>query len=250
MPPYRAVLFDFFGTLTYSVRRGPLHAEVARILGCRSADLVAVLDRSFYPRSRGLHGSAEGSLIWACQQLGLSPEPERLRAALAARVRAISADMTLRPEARHVLWSLRRRGLRTAVVSDCGYELPDLLPRLSIAPLLDTRVYSVDVGQTKPHPAMYLTACERLGVAPQECVYIGDGGSQELTGAAELGMSAVRLASPDLATHLVFNADHAWHGRYASSLAEAAAMVDYAGLRPLAPDGRRIGIFDRPLVPV
>lgn len=249
MSQYRAVLFDFFGTLTYSVRRGPLHAEVARILGCWQADLVAVLDRSFYPRSRGLHGSAEGSLRWACWQLGLNPEPDQLHAALAARVRAIRADMTLRPDARLVLWSLRRRGLRTAVVSDCGYELPDLLPQLPIAPLLDTRVYSVDVGQCKPHRAMYLAACQRLGVAPQECLYIGDGGSQELTGAAELGMTAVRLACPDLAGHLVFNAEHGWPGRCASSLAEAAAMVDYAGLPALSSDNQRIGIFDRPLVP-
>ena len=34
MPEIRAVVFDFFGTLTRSVSRGPQHRVVARILGC------------------------------------------------------------------------------------------------------------------------------------------------------------------------------------------------------------------------
>lgn len=226
MPAYRAVLFDFFGTLTHSVRRNPLHTSVAAVLGCDPRDLLAVLDQSFYERCRGRYGSAEGTLRWVCRQLGLDPSAERLRAALHVRAEAILADIILRPEAGSLLWSLRRRGLRTAVVSDCGSELPRLVSRLAIAPLLDTRVFSVEIGECKPHPSMYLTACERLGVHPRECVYIGDGGSRELTGATALGMTAVRLAAPDLVDHLVFNAEPDWTGRTARCLAEAAAVVD------------------------
>jgi putative hydrolase of the HAD superfamily len=56
-------------------------------------------------------------------------------------------------------------------------------------------------------------------------VYVGDGGSQELTGAAHLGMTAVRLASADLAGHLVFNADSGWHGPTVASLLDVPTFV-------------------------
>jgi putative hydrolase of the HAD superfamily len=230
MPAYRAVLFDFFGTLTYAVRRGPQHTEVARALGCDPVELVTVLDQSFYPRACGRYGCAESTLRWVCQQLGLDPDPDQLRAALSVRTTAVFSDLTLRPEASSVLWALRRQGLRTALISDCGHELPAFLPRLPIAPLLDTCVFSVDIGECKPHPAIYLAACSRLGVSPAECVYVGDGGSQELTGAADLGMTAVRLASADLANHLVFNADSGWHGPTVASLLDVPTFV--AGHNP------------------
>jgi putative hydrolase of the HAD superfamily len=140
----------------------------------------------------------------------------------------VRADTTLRPDAVPTLRALRRRGLRTAVVSDCGHELPAFLPGLPVSPLLDAHVYSVRVRRRKPHPAMYHTACRSLGVTPEECLYVGDGGSRELSGAAEVGMTAVRLAAPDLRRHLVFDADEDWHGPTIGSLSEAVALVEVA----------------------
>jgi putative hydrolase of the HAD superfamily len=226
MSPYRAVLFDFFGTLTCSVQRGPQHAAIARSLGCDPDALVAVLDRSFHARARGRFGSAEATLRWASRQAGGDPGRDTVRAAQAARVDALLTDTRLRPDAVATLRALRRRGLRTAVVSDCTYELPAFLPRLPVAPLLDARVFSVEVGRCKPDPAMYLTACRRLGVPPRECLYVGDGGSRELTGARAVGMTAVRLAAPDLGNHLVFDADLDWPGPSVTSLDEAVGLVD------------------------
>jgi putative hydrolase of the HAD superfamily len=226
MCAYRAVLFDFFGTLTHSVRRGPQHAAVARSLGCDPTELVAVLDRSFYARARGLLGSPEAALRWVCEQAGGRPGRGALRAALAARADAIRADTTLRGDAVLALRALRKRGLGTALVSDCTHELPAFLPSLPVAPLLDARVYSVEIGRCKPDPAIYLAACGRLGVHPRECLYVGDGGSQELTGADELGMTAVRLAAADLDGHLVFNPDVRWSGPTVTSLTQVVRLVD------------------------
>ena len=145
---------------------------------------------------------------------------------MASRHRAVRADTWLRADAVPVLAALRQRGLRTGVISDCTHELPAFLPQLAVAPLLDVRVFSVQVGRCKPDPTLYLTACQRLGLAPGDCLYVGDGGSQELTGAERAGMTAVRLAAPDLATHMVFNADRDWRGPTLGTLAEVLALVD------------------------
>jgi putative hydrolase of the HAD superfamily len=228
VPVYRAVLFDFFGTLTLSVRRGPAHTAVAEALGCDPDVLVKVLDRSYYDRARGGYGSAEETMRWLADQVGVWPSRGRLRRALDARSAAMRADTTLRPEAVTTLRALRHRGLGTALVSDCTHDLPELLPALPVAGLLDVCAYSVRVGACKPEPAIYLEACARLGVPPSECLYVGDGGSRELTGAAGLGMTAVRLAAPDLSDHLVFNADSEWAGPSVTALPELVRMVDRA----------------------
>jgi putative hydrolase of the HAD superfamily len=48
----------------------------------------------------------------------------------------------------------------------------------------------------KPDSRIFLLACEQLGVAPQRCLYIEDGGSRELSVATEVGMDAVLVRVP------------------------------------------------------
>ncbi len=228
MPAYRAVVFDFFGTLTRSVQRGPQHAEIARRLGADPDVIRGVLDRTFHSRARGTFGSAVATLRWVTEQAGAHPRRAALEEAVPARVDALRADTRLRPDAVSALTAIKKRGLATAVVSDCTHELPEFLPGLPVAPLLDARVFSVEVGVCKPDPAIYLEACERLGVPAEECLYVGDGGSRELTGAAAVGMTAVRLDAPDLRDHLVFDRDTAFRGSAVPSLSAVLPLLDRA----------------------
>jgi putative hydrolase of the HAD superfamily len=226
MPAFQAVVFDFFGTLTRSVRRGPQHADIARALGCDPDAVLSVLDRTFQVRARGDLGSAEATLRWVTEQAGGRPRTAQLRAAVPARVDALKADTRLRADAESVLRAVKQRGLRTALISDCTHELPAFLPSLPIAGLLDVNVFSVEVGRCKPDPLIYLEACWRMRVAPENCLYIGDGGSHELTGAAAVGMTAVRLAAPDLADHLVFDADDDFAGPSVPSLTAVLDLLN------------------------
>ncbi|MEV0427950.1 HAD family hydrolase [Micromonospora sp. NPDC050495] len=226
MPRYQAVLFDFFGTLTRCVRRGAAHQDTADLLGCPADTLAEVLDRTYYQRASGGLGNAEATLRWVCDQAGVCPSDRAVRAAVASRHRAVRADTRLRDEAVPVLAALRQRGVRTGLISDCTHELPAFLPQLAVAPLLDVRVFSVQVGRCKPDRALYLAACRRLHLTPADCLYVGDGGSQELTGADRAGMTAVRLAAPDLAEHMAFNVDRGWDGPVLTSLAQVLDLLD------------------------
>ena len=90
------------------------------------------------------------------------------------------------------------------------------------APLFDAVVFSCFVGKRKPDPALYLKACRELGVASGECLYVGDSGSRELSGAAAVGMKPFLLHdndeqdNPD--THRVDG--EAWKGPMISDLTE------------------------------
>jgi putative hydrolase of the HAD superfamily len=230
---YRAVVFDFFGTLTEAVQRGPGHDRVAAILGCPAAAFARALDETFTDRSTTSLGDAIGSLGVVARLAGGRPSRAALRAAYAARIDAVRADTRLRPDAVAVLRALRQRGLRTAVVSDCTPELAEFWPELPIAGLLDARVLSTEEARHKPDPWMYIAAAARLGVEPLSCLYVGDGGSHELSGAAAVGMGPVRLAAADLGRHLVFRPDP-WRGPEMSTLTEVLDFV-----RPAIPAQRR-----------
>lgn len=64
--------------------------------------------------------------------------------------------------------------------------------------LFDVVVESAVVGIRKPDPRFYLLACERLGVAPEEAVFLDDLGVN-LKPARALGMTTIKVSSVDQA---------------------------------------------------
>lgn len=178
------------------------------------------LDRTFYARASGRCGPPGEVLRRIAEEQGGQPDRPALIRAVIARIDAVERDVRLRPEAVPVLSAIRTLGLRTAVVSDCWYELPAFFSRLAVAPLLDARAFSYTVGHCKPHPRIYQAACGLLSVPPARCLYIGDGGSRELSGARRLGMTVVRLAAEDLGSHLTFDAEREWDGACVGDLTQ------------------------------
>ncbi|WP_432834700.1 HAD family hydrolase [Dactylosporangium sp. CA-092794] len=221
----QAVCFDYFNTCTSAVRRGNAHRRTAEVLGVDPAAWVELLDRTYDERIRGAYGGHFAGLRRLCTELGVEPTTAQLRAAVELRRAALRDDAPLRPETIPVLRALRAAGVRIAIVSDCWFELPLYLPCSPLAGVYDVAVYSVQVGHAKPHPAMYATACDLLDVDPGRCLYVGDGGGRELTGAARYGLTAVQLQAPDLGEHLTFDAEPDWRGAAVESLAEVLELV-------------------------
>ncbi|MGH9890594.1 MAG: HAD family hydrolase, partial [bacterium] len=76
-------------------------------------------------------------------------------------------------------------------------------------------------------PRLYQSACERLGVDPGECLFVGDGGSSELSGAAAVGMSAIQLLAFEGPDEPIGYGDvrEAWDGPKVKSLTELVSIV-------------------------
>jgi phosphoglycolate phosphatase len=76
------------------------------------------------------------------------------------------------PQALH---ALRAAGLKLACVTNkpCEFTLP-LLASMGIAGDFSAVVAGDEVAEKKPHPALLLEACARLGVAPAQALMIGD----------------------------------------------------------------------------
>ncbi|MFA5786231.1 MAG: HAD-IA family hydrolase [Actinomycetota bacterium] len=192
----RAVIFDFFGTLIDGFSR-PAYREMltamAELLGVPPDDLISQWMRTFDLRITGKLSTIEGNLEYICNQLGRKADPDAIVTAAAIRLEHTVKEIVPRPHAIEVLEELRRRGIKTGLLSDCTIEIALAWPRTPFAPLFDVAVFSCVEHLTKPDPAIYLRAVERLGVSPAECLYVGDGGSQELSGALKVGMKPVQI---------------------------------------------------------
>lgn len=82
---------------------------------------------------------------------------------------------------------------RTAVLSNADSTLAwRLRDAHRIHDLFDDIVCSADVGMAKPEPRVYRLAAERIGLAPDECVFIDDLESN-IAAAREVGMHAVHF---------------------------------------------------------
>jgi len=55
----------------------------------------------------------------------------------------------------------------------------------------DDAIFSCNVGMLKPDKRIYELAMNHLNVLPSECMFVGDGGSNELYGAKAVGMKTI-----------------------------------------------------------
>ena len=94
-------------------------------------------------------------------------------------------------------------------------------------PFFETAIFSCAVGLKKPDPRIYQMATEQLKVKPEDCLYIGDGSSQELTGALKIGMHPVWLRIPKEINENNFRIDQEeLDGVIISALKEVLELVD------------------------
>ncbi|UCC68400.1 MAG: HAD family hydrolase [Armatimonadota bacterium] len=227
---YRAVIFDLFGTLIENFSRAEYRrvlVEMADIVGARADDFVRLWRETVEARMTGAFASMEASVEHICKALGLGADASQTGAA--AEVRLDFTRRALRPRegALETLTELRKRDCKIGLISDCTLEVPALWDESPFAPLVDEAVFSCIARVRKPDPRIYGMACARLGVRPEECVYVGDGSSGELTGAARVGMHPVLLRVPYEDPKEWERAEaEEWEGAKVSALRETLSLVE------------------------
>jgi putative hydrolase of the HAD superfamily len=183
-PAPKAVLVDFGGVLTTSVIDA--FAAYSRSV---SGDPALVL--------RLLRDDTEAAAALADHECGRLPQPAfeaRIAERLGERgvavppsgmVAAVQAAMHPDPVMLDALAGLRSHGVPVALVTNSLGD--DCYRGFDLTALADVVVVSSEVGVRKPSRQIYAIACERLGVAPEECVLIDDL-LHNLAGAARLGI--------------------------------------------------------------
>jgi len=90
-----------------------------------------------------------------------------------------------------VLLEIRKRGKKICLLSNA--DIIDVMhwDKSPLNELFNETIFSYKVGYLKPQREIYNIALKKMKVTPEKCVFIGDGGSDELKGAKELGMHTI-----------------------------------------------------------
>lgn len=229
---YQAVIFDLFGTLVDNpsylkgtdagVGWDSMMESVAVALGIGMEAFRAAWSATEDERYTGSFPTTQAYLEHVCHQAGVSPKPDGISQAVAIRLQYFMGVLSPRVDTIATLFRLRDCGHKIGLISDCVLEDALNWPRTPMAPLVDTAVLSCEVGLRKPDPRIYWMTCERLGVTPVGCLYVGDGGSGELTGASRVGMDAVLIRAP----YDTIRGDREdWEGATISTLSEVLDLA-------------------------
>ena len=123
---------------------------------------------------------------------GVEPRPDLVRAMADKSRELLLLSGHLYDDVLPVLNTLRSRGIKTAIVSNCNENTRDLLVELGVAALADVLALSNEVGAVKPAAQIYQYALDKLGVAAESALFV-DNNATFCAGAAALGIRAVQI---------------------------------------------------------
>ncbi|MCM1285503.1 MAG: HAD-IA family hydrolase [Acetobacter sp.] len=98
------------------------------------------------------------------------------------------------PNSPVLLKELKQKGYTTGVITNGPSILQNhKMDTSGLRQYCDIVVVSGDVGVHKPDPALFIYTAEKLGLKAEECVYVGDHPINDIKGALDAGMKAIRM---------------------------------------------------------
>jgi epoxide hydrolase-like predicted phosphatase len=184
------LLIDWYGVMTTEIK--PSFDAFCTAEGVDPERMMSVFEHDTEAREL-LFGFEEGRVeedVFAAgfaAALGMAPERAD---GLSAR---LWSGVTPHPDMIALVRAARGAGVRTGLISN-SWSL-DHYDFALLGELFDAVVISGREGMRKPAPAIYELGAERLGVAPEACVFVDDL-AHNLDAPRALGMAAVHHTDP------------------------------------------------------
>lgn len=185
-----AIIFDYGGVLTHL----PTEEDWARMASLAGTDLPKMLEAYWlhrYPYEICRYDSAK---YWGLvgHDCGVQLSGDAVR-------KLVAQDNVQwgrpNPDAIALSRQLRTSGMRTALLSNMQ---PDMLAFVRKEHHwlneFEVRIFSCEVAEAKPQPAIFQLAAQRLNVPPEVCLFVDDR-EANVAGAREVGMQAVHFES-------------------------------------------------------
>jgi putative hydrolase of the HAD superfamily len=185
-----ACLLDAYDTIVYtdfSAHRD----ELPKLAGISADAMFREFGRLAPALSVGQISITEAfaQILQAC---GVEPRPGLVRAMADKSRELLLLSGRLYDDVLPFLRTLRSRGIKIAIVSNCDENTRDLLVELGVAALADALVLSNEVGAVKPAAQIYQYALDELGVTAEAALFV-DNNATFCAGAAALGIRAVQI---------------------------------------------------------
>ena len=188
----KAVIFDMFETLVCLFEGRTYFSEnIAEDIGIPAETFRTAWHITEKDRSSG-HYSMEEGLSETLRKLGAYSE-ENVRMVMEKRRGVLEDTFSNIPkEIFELLCSLKEKGIKIGLISNCFSDESEFIKASRLYPYFDAAMLSYEQGICKPDIELYTRITKQLGVEPEECLYVGDGGSRELYAARNVGMKALQ----------------------------------------------------------
>jgi putative hydrolase of the HAD superfamily len=231
---FEAVIFDLFGTLVdgFLSWAGPMHEELIAALGVPREPFMQLWRKTLEMRTTGVFQTVEASIEHVCGAIGAQVSDDQMTQAVEVRLRHTRRALEPRPNVVATLTRLKYERYRLGLLSNCSIEIPILWQETEFAALIDHPIFSSQEHLKKPDPRIYHLACERIGAAPQNCLYVADGENHELKAAGTLGIHPVLIRTPSEETRgEVLREAREWQGDTIFTLSEVLRLLGLANKR-------------------
>jgi putative hydrolase of the HAD superfamily len=189
MPMPRALILDYGEVLTFPQRSDAM-ARMAGVAGAPMESFVAAYWRHRRAYDMGLTGGEYWTLVGEDLKAAGARPPLDVDALVALDVWSWTA---YREETWALAARLRAAGVRTAVLSNGIREVIAHLDReRPLEAHFDVVVVSYVVGCAKPEPEIFQITLDRLGVAPQEALFVDDR-QENIDAAKRLGIDTLHF---------------------------------------------------------
>jgi putative hydrolase of the HAD superfamily len=188
----KAVLFDLDETLL--VRGEAIKAFITAQYSRHARALAGIDPERFRTRFLELeqNGTADKRVVYRTlvDELGIT---DLSAEDLFADYQAVYPQFaTLAVGARETLIALRRQGFATGIISNGGTLVQNAkIDATGLRSLADTVLVSETENLRKPDRRIFERAAENLGVAADQCIFVGDNPEADVAGARDAGMLAV-----------------------------------------------------------
>jgi putative hydrolase of the HAD superfamily len=183
------VVFDYGNVI--SAPQSAVHR--AAIEACAGIDPARLWERYWGCREDYDRGIATAAQFWSAVTD---------RALLTHEVAALTAEdaaswSTLSLPALAAIEALAARGQRLALLSNAPVEVARHIETLPVLAQFSPRLFSCDVGLTKPDPAIFALLLARLGSPPSEVTFLDDR-SENVAAATASGLRARLVDGPSV----------------------------------------------------
>jgi putative hydrolase of the HAD superfamily len=183
----KAIFFDIGGVLIHDLF-SETDVFLAKKAGMSKEDIFQVRIRHWLPLKLVECDCAE---FWRgfLKELGVRVSVEEISKMAYAVLKTMPASVALLKRL------AKSKKHRLGVISNNSHEWSEYAKKdLGLGQYFDDWISSSDVHLAKPGKEIFLLAVERIGVKPEECVFI-DNQKNNIDGASELGMSVIHFKS-------------------------------------------------------
>ncbi len=178
----KAVVFDLYSTLIY-LQEKIFHLNLFRELQLDKKQIRevkrTVLTKDFNSISEYISSIASGKTI------NSSSYEKQLESEI--------ESAWIYPETIEVLKNLKRIGLLTGVISNLSSPYKKAFFNLGLDKLVDSYIFSCDVGVKKPDKKIYLSLLSALNLCPEDALMVGDSLLCDVKGPSDIGMISILL---------------------------------------------------------